>query len=114
MNFILENSIYFAILCFMLTSLADSFCDALYFSQAIKKYNNLWHWVKHGLNRPSLLLAGIFSFQILEKQIKNDFWHYEKDFLVLLFFFIVSFFIWQINYRYWKKFFDRKCYDQFL
>lgn len=115
-NFLYTYSLELACCFFIMTALANSFCDAINFSGAMKRkgYNNLWHWIKHGIDRESLALAGFFSYNTIKEQIKNDFWHYTTDFLILAFVFIASFFIWQINYRIWKRYFKRKCYDQFL
>jgi len=103
LNLILENSLIFAIVFCILRSLANSFSDALYFSDSINKFNNLWHWIKWGIDRPSLFLFGFFSYNTIVYQIKNDFWHYTNEFLVWSGFFIGSFFIWQIHYKYWRK-----------
>jgi len=103
LNLILENSLLFAIVFCILRSLANSFGDALYFSNNINKYNGLWHWIKWGIDRPSLFLFGFFSYNTIICQITNDFWHYTDEFLVWAGFFIGSFFIWQIHYRYWRK-----------
>ena len=93
-----------------LTAFGNSFCDAIKFSKMKDKYDFLWHCVKWLLDRPSLFLFGFFAKDTIIKQYQEygfDIWHYTLEFYVLMIFILISGIIWQINYRCWRRKFDK-------
>jgi len=88
-----------------LTAFGNSLCDAIKFSKVKDKYDFLWHCIKYGLDRPAMFGYGLFSYTIL-KEFK-DFWHYNWIFVIWCSFTVTSFIIWQINYRCWRRKFDK-------
>jgi hypothetical protein len=108
MQFFIDYSLWFAIPSRILSMLGNSFCDAIIFSKAYGKQGNLWHWIKYGIDK---LFHGLFwfaTFAIIYRECYNDMWHYTNEFLIWLAVYLTGFFIWQINYRFWKKYWNKK------
>jgi len=112
-QFIIDNALWFAIPSRLLTSFGNSFCDSIVFSKAYGKQDSLWHWIKYGVDRLFLSIFWFVSFSIIYEQCYNDIWHYTNEFLILLAIYIAGFFVWQINYRYWKKYWNKKYGKRF-
>ena len=104
-----------ACICIVLTQFGNSLGDAIKFTHPFvaKYYDNLWHWIKWVFDRPSLFFAGFFARPIIEKQFKNDIWHYDSQFLIWFFIVVLSFFGWLLNYGCWKKYLKKK-FDSYL
>ena len=109
-NFIEQYSFYLALSFIVLSQSANGFGDAIKFTNVkiSKKFDNLWHWIKWGIDRPTLLLTGFCSYPLLMSQFKNDFWHYDNKFLWWAFVFLNSFFIWQIIHKISETYFQEK------
>jgi hypothetical protein len=107
-EFIIINALLFAIPARILTSLGNSFCDSIIFSKANGKQDSIWHWVKYGIDRMFIGVFWFTSFPIIYRQCNYDVWHYTTEFLVWAATYLSGFFIWQINYSCWKKYWNGK------
>lgn len=107
-QFLVNNALWFAIPTRLLASFGNSFCDAIIFSKAYGKQGDLWHQIKYTADKPCYTLFGFFSFAIIWRECYNDMWHYTNEFLIWLAVYLAGFFIWQGNYRYWKKYWNKR------
>jgi len=99
-NFLTKYSLLLSIICLYLSQISNAVCDRLRFTGMNEQYNHLFHFLKYGIDRPGLFLFGVFSVNILLEQYnRGDLWHYRKRFIIWLFFFINSFFLWNLVYR---------------
>jgi hypothetical protein len=112
-EFVLNYALFFSIFFLYFSVLGNSFNDALLFSGAKngRRSDLLWHFVKYLVDRPFLFLSGVMAFQVLVEQwlaYNWDIFHYTMEFFIWVAFIVNSFVIWQVHYRWWKKYFRNK------
>lgn len=92
---------------FLVSQLANSTGDAIKFSGVIKDWKRvdlIWHVNKYLIDRPCLFLSGLFAYKTIEMWfLMGDLFHYTNELLWLTFTIAISFFVWQLNYRLWRK-----------